>query len=94
MNCPKCDGDNREGVRFCEERGAKMEINRPSCAAIIRSGKKLCGECGHRLSIAAGTERTDYTRPSSYTPKCLQGKIIATRSAIQLSINLKNDLTN
>ncbi len=26
MECPKCGSDNRNGVKFCEESGAKTEI--------------------------------------------------------------------
>jgi hypothetical protein len=49
MNCPQCHHDNREGVKFCEECGAKMEIHCPSCNALVPLGKKFCGECGHDL---------------------------------------------
>ncbi|GAH17498.1 unnamed protein product, partial [marine sediment metagenome] len=60
MKCPKCQAENREGVRFCEECGAKMEIKCPSCSAFIPLGKNFCGECGHSLTL-----------PSKPTPKAL-----------------------
>jgi len=50
MKCPKCQFDNREGVRFCEECGTKFELECPSCKANIPIGRKFCGECGHELS--------------------------------------------
>jgi len=50
MKCPKCGSDNREGIRFCEECGAKLEIECPDCKAKIPLGKKFCGECGYDLS--------------------------------------------
>lgn len=52
MNCPKCHTENREGMKFCEQCGVKMELQCPSCKAAIPLGKKFCGECGHRLSEA------------------------------------------
>ena len=51
MKCPKCQSENREGIKFCEKCGARMEIKCPSCDAFIPLGKKFCGECGHKLSL-------------------------------------------
>jgi class 3 adenylate cyclase/tetratricopeptide (TPR) repeat protein len=50
MNCPKCHAENREGMKFCEQCGTKMELQCPNCKAAIPLGKKFCGECGHRLA--------------------------------------------
>jgi class 3 adenylate cyclase/tetratricopeptide (TPR) repeat protein len=65
MQCPKCQLENREGVRFCEECGAKMELVCPGCGASIPPGKKFCGECGHPLSD------TSKPTPKNLTPKDL-----------------------
>jgi len=56
MKCPKCQFDNREGVRFCEECGTKFELKCPSCKANIPIGRKFCGQCGHELSVSPETE--------------------------------------
>jgi class 3 adenylate cyclase len=71
MKCPKCESDNREGVKFCEECGARFELECPSCKAKIPLGKKFCGECGYNLIPAkevsgqkAQTENLS-TRPST-----------------------------
>ncbi|MGD8471098.1 MAG: adenylate/guanylate cyclase domain-containing protein, partial [Desulfobacteraceae bacterium] len=53
MQCPKCQFENREGVKFCEECGAKFELECPACKANIPIGRKFCGECGHNLSISS-----------------------------------------
>ena len=53
MKCPKCRSDNREEIRFCEECGAKLELECPDCNAKIPLGKKFCGECGYDLSKSA-----------------------------------------
>ncbi|MGV7222898.1 MAG: adenylate/guanylate cyclase domain-containing protein [Nitrospinales bacterium] len=52
MQCPKCQFDNREGVKFCEECGAKFELECPACKANIPLERKFCGECGYNLISA------------------------------------------
>ena len=71
MKCPKCESDNREGVKFCEDCGERLEFECPSCKAKIPLGKKFCGECGYNLKHAkevsehkSGTD-TLSTRPST-----------------------------
>jgi class 3 adenylate cyclase/tetratricopeptide (TPR) repeat protein len=49
MKCPVCQFENREGVKFCEECGAKFELECPGCKANIPLGRKFCGECGYNL---------------------------------------------
>ncbi len=51
MKCPKCQLENREGVKFCEQCGAKMELECPNCGAKIPLGSKFCGKCGYNLSL-------------------------------------------
>jgi predicted amidophosphoribosyltransferase len=51
MKCPKCQFDNREGVKFCEKCGARMELVCPSCGAKIPLDRQFCGECGHDLNL-------------------------------------------
>ncbi len=50
MQCPECQFENREGVKFCEECGAKMELKCPQCGAEIPLGRKFCGQCGQELA--------------------------------------------
>ncbi len=81
MKCPKCQFDNREDVIFCEECGAKFEIQCPGCQAKIPLGKKFCGKCG--LNLQAPQKPPDYSAPQSYTPKFLADKILTSRSSIE-----------
>ena len=83
MQCPKCQFDNREGVKFCEDCGAKFEIECPACKADIPFGRKFCGECGHQLIPISEDLPVDYTQLQSYTPKHLAEKILTNRSAIE-----------
>jgi len=95
MKCSNCQSENREGVKFCEECGAKLDLQCPRCSEIIPAGKKFCGECGHELrpveefsgdeniTQTDGSPSVDYTLPESYTPRFLAEKILTTRSAIE-----------
>jgi len=83
MICPKCQLENREGVKFCEECGAKRELVCPGCGAKIPSEKKFCGECGYQLTQPPEASPVDYSAPQSYTPNHLADKILTTRSAIE-----------
>ncbi len=49
MKCPKCQFDNRQGVKFCEECGTRMELRCPGCGAELPPGRKFCGQCGRDL---------------------------------------------
>ena len=83
MKCPKCRFENREGVKFCEECGTKMDLVCPSCGAKIPTAKKFCGECGYQLTQPPEASRVDYSAPQSYTPKHLAEKILTSRSTIE-----------
>jgi class 3 adenylate cyclase/tetratricopeptide (TPR) repeat protein len=49
MKCPQCQFENRDGVRFCEQCGTKMEIECPGCKAKLSLDTKFCGQCGHEV---------------------------------------------
>jgi hypothetical protein len=83
MKCPESQFENREGVKFCEECGSKLELICPECQAKIPLGRKFCGECGHRLEESKEAPPVDYSEPQSYTPKHLKEKILTTRSSIE-----------
>jgi class 3 adenylate cyclase/tetratricopeptide (TPR) repeat protein len=52
MKCPKCQFENREGVKFCQECGAKFELECPACKSQIPLSSKFCSECGYALKPA------------------------------------------
>jgi len=49
MRCSKCQSDNRQGLKFCEECGAELRIECPNCNAKIPADKNFCGECGNKF---------------------------------------------
>jgi len=83
MKCPQCRFDNRAGVKFCEECGAKLEFECPRCKAKIPPDRKFCGECGHKLTEVSEARVLDFSEPQSYTPKFLADKILTSRSSIE-----------
>ena len=84
MQCPKCGFDNPEGMKFCGECGAKMELICPNCQFSNPAQFKFCGECGHNLRIPTkDVPAINLTQPQSYTPKHLADKILTNRSAIE-----------
>ena len=50
MQCLQCEFENRQGVRFCEKCGAKLELTCPSCGVLVPPDRNFCGECGASLS--------------------------------------------
>ncbi len=45
--CPECGHRNLEGVKFCQECGAKLGSSScPACRAVLPPGTRFCGECG------------------------------------------------
>jgi class 3 adenylate cyclase/tetratricopeptide (TPR) repeat protein len=80
MTCPRCQAQVREGVRFCEECGARLAQACPRCGSPISPEKKFCGSCGTPLAPQAA-ER--FTSPQAYTPKHLADKILTSRSALE-----------
>jgi predicted amidophosphoribosyltransferase len=89
MKCPKCQFENREVVKFCEECGAKFEFKCPACKATIPLGRKFCGECGHKFETPAETSPKDLSfdeklkKIQKYLPKGLTEKILSQRDRIE-----------
>ena len=50
MKCLKCLSENREGARFCNGCGHKLELVCPKCRNSNRPESKFCDACGHDLS--------------------------------------------
>jgi len=83
MKCPKCQFENREAIKFCEQCGTKLESECPNCGANLPLDRKFCGECGHDLTDKSQKSPLDYSQPQSYTPKFLADKILTSRSSIE-----------
>jgi len=80
MQCPKCQFDNREGVKFCEECGVKFEIECPVCKANIPIGRKFCGECGYDLSSSPEADPIRKSEHDTQIPESSSDEIIPIRT--------------
>jgi hypothetical protein len=60
MKCPKCQFENPDDAKFCNECANKLELICPKCGKANQPGSKFCNECAHR-----------FTRPSEPVPKVL-----------------------
>ncbi|NIQ88815.1 MAG: AAA family ATPase, partial [Gammaproteobacteria bacterium] len=89
MKCPKCQFENREGAKFCNECGSKFELTCPECGATNRAGSKFCDECGSKLSLPVEKAPKDLsfdeklTKIQKYLPKGLTEKILSQRDRIE-----------
>src|SRR5437763_299255 len=85
MRCPACQTENRSGVRFCEECGARLDALCPVCGVSVPSGKKFCGACGAALGAAptvAEPLAERFATPTAYTPAHLAERILKDRAAL------------
>ncbi|MEK7395779.1 MAG: adenylate/guanylate cyclase domain-containing protein, partial [Candidatus Poribacteria bacterium] len=52
MQCPKCNHENRDGAKFCESCGEKLQLLCPKCGAELRPNARFCDDCGEKLVTA------------------------------------------
>ena len=50
-SCPKCQGMNEKGARFCTHCGEAMLVEKrcPSCGVSVKAEAKFCNECGFKM---------------------------------------------
>jgi len=83
MKCPKCQFENSDDAKFCNECGDKLESICTECNKTNPLGSKFCNECGNDLTKPNESASVDYSKPQSYTPNFLADKILTTRSTIE-----------
>ncbi len=81
MKCPRCQHENRQAAKFCEECAAPLARACPNCGSQISATAKFCPECANPV----GTTRSDprFGAPESYTPKHLAEKILTFKAALE-----------
>jgi class 3 adenylate cyclase/tetratricopeptide (TPR) repeat protein len=82
MRCGECGLENRSGVRFCEECGARLDPTCAACGAIVPLDRKFCGQCGQPLT-AAPPHTAAGPAPDTYTPGHLARRILSSRQALE-----------
>src|SRR5690242_16846102 len=59
MRCSQCQHENRDGAKFCEECGNRLELVCPSCRTTLRPDAKFCDNCGTQIRQGAGGRQGD-----------------------------------
>ena len=89
MECPKCQFENPEGIKFCGGCGVKLEKTCPQCNSSNPPRFKFCGECGHNLTIPSEPTPKDLSfdekidKIQRYLPEGLTEKILGQRDKIE-----------
>jgi class 3 adenylate cyclase len=53
MRCPRCQSDNHDAARFCEQCGCRLARTCPNCGHEVSPRANFCPECGTRLTTAS-----------------------------------------
>src|SRR4029434_3638828 len=80
MKCPRCQHENPQGARFCEECATGLARTCSNCGTTLSATAKFCHACAHPVAAGAGTPSRS---PDSYTPKHLAEKILTSKSALE-----------
>src|SRR2546426_6585707 len=80
MKCPRCQHENPQGARFCEECATPLAGTCSNCGTSLSATAKFCHACAHPVTGGAGTPSRS---PDSYTPKHLAEKILTSKAALE-----------
>ena len=80
MKCPRCQHDNPQGARFCEECATPLARTCSNCGTTLSAAAKFCHACAHPVAAVASAPSQ---APDSYTPKHLAEKILTSKTALE-----------
>src|SRR5262249_29183711 len=80
MTCPRCQHDNPQGARFCEECATPLARTCSNCGTALSAAAKFCHACAQPVFARAGIPSRS---PDSYTPKHLAQKILTSKAALE-----------
>jgi len=80
MKCPRCQHDNLQGARFCEECATPLARTCSNCGTALSATAKFCHACAHPVATGAGAPSRS---PEGYTPKHLAEKILTSKAALE-----------
>ncbi len=89
MKCPKCQFENPDSAKFCNECGSKLETACSACGKANPLSSKFCSECGHKIVIPNEQPSQELSfdeklaKIQRYLPKDLTQKILAQRDKIE-----------
>jgi len=82
MKCPRCQHENPQGARFCEECAAALARTCSNCGTPLSATAKFCHACAHPVAAGESTPARSAS-PEAYTPKHLAEKILTSRSTFE-----------
>ena len=50
ITCPRCQAQNIEGAKFCQNCGLPLSLTCPNCGTINAAGARFCHNCGFALN--------------------------------------------
>jgi hypothetical protein len=89
MKCPKCQSENPEDAKFCNNCANKLEFICPECGKANPPGSKFCNECAHALIPPSKPVLKDLSfdekleKIQKYLPKGITEKILSQRDRIE-----------
>ena len=89
MKCPKCEGENPEGAKFCIECGTSLSRICSKCESENPSHAKFCAGCGNPLLLHVKPTPKELTfdeklqKIQKYLPGGLTEKILSQRGKIE-----------
>src|SRR5262245_46669268 len=82
LRCPRCQHENADAQKFCDECGERLASPCPACGAASAPGQRFCGECGARLA-GAPAETSRFGSLREYTPGHLAERILTSRASLE-----------
>src|SRR5689334_3700578 len=83
MKCLRCQHENRDAAKFCEECAAPLVRTCASCGAQLSPTAKFCSECAHPAGSPAPSTASQFGGAEAYTPRHLADKILRSKAALE-----------
>jgi class 3 adenylate cyclase len=84
MQCARCQHQNEDGARFCEECAALLALACVNCGRQLSPTAKFCPGCAHPTGLAPQAKAAPrFISPESYLPKHLAERILNSRAALE-----------
>ena len=84
MRCARCQHQNEDGARFCEECAAPLAEACASCGRQLSLTAKFCPGCAHPTGLAPRAKAAPRVQsPEDYIPKHLAARILSSRAALE-----------
>ena len=71
MICLKCQFENPNGAKFCNECGNKLQFACPQCGNVNPAGSKFCNECGIKLAQLSSSSESSQPLQHPESPSAL-----------------------